>query len=61
MCPYMPPLYMPPLFGWDWVSVLLRDLLPTERIIRLEPPPPRPPSPWIWVNGKYTKNEAYQQ
>ena len=56
MCPYMPPL-----FGWDWVSVLLRDLLPTERIIRLEPPPPRPPSPWIWVNGKYTKNEAYQQ
>lgn len=41
----------------DWVSELLRDLLPTERIIRREPPPPVPPSAWVWVNGIYKKRE----
>lgn len=43
----------------EWVSALLRDLLPAERIIRCEPPPPRPPTPWIWVGSKYIENEAY--
>ncbi len=43
----------------EWVSALLRDVLPTEQIIQYKPPPPGPPTPWIWVNGKYTKNEAY--
>ncbi len=42
----------------DWVSSLLAELLPSERIIRYEPPP-RPLPPWIWVNSKYVKNEAY--
>jgi len=49
------------LGAYEWVSALLRDLLPAERIIRDEPPPPGPPPAWIWVNSKYTKNEAYQQ
>ena len=43
----------------EWVSALLRDILPTGRIIQYEPPPPGSPTPWIWVNGEYTKNEAY--
>lgn len=40
---------------YDWVSELLRDLLPTERIIRYEPPPPGPPSAWVWVDGIYKR------
>lgn len=43
----------------EWVSALLRDSLPAERIICPDPPPPGLPPAWIWVNGKYTKNEAY--
>ncbi len=47
-------------FGFhEWVSDLLRGLLPPERIIRYEPPPPGPLPAWIWGNGKYTRNEAY--
>ena len=45
----------------EWVSALLRDLLPSERIIRREPPPPGPLPAWIWVNGKYTQNELYEK
>ena len=43
----------------EWISALLCDLLPMERIIRYEPPPPGSLPPWIWVDGKYTRNEAY--
>ena len=51
--------YVHDLGAHEWVSALLRTLLPTERIIRYEPPPPGPPPAWVWVNGKCTKNEAY--
>ena len=43
----------------EWISALLREILPTERIIRYEPPPLSAGPAWIWVHGKYTKNEAY--
>jgi len=39
----------------EWVSELLRDILPTERIIRYEPPPPGPLPAWIWIDGIYKK------
>lgn len=45
----------------EWISALLCDLLPTERIIRYEPPPLSAGPVWIWADSKYTKNEAYQQ
>lgn len=45
----------------EWVSVLLRDLLPAERIICCEPPPLSAGPAWIWINGKYTKNEFYEK
>ena len=43
----------------EWIGTLLRDILPAERIIRHEPPPLSAGPAWIWVDGKYTKNEAY--
>jgi len=42
----------------EWVRTLLGEILPADRIIRYEPSPSAGPA-WIWINGKYTKNEAY--
>ena len=43
----------------EWISALLRDILPADRIICYEPPLLSAGPAWIWVNGKYVKNEAY--
>ena len=43
----------------EYIRVLLRDILPPERIIRYEPPPLSAGPAWIWADGKYTRNEAY--
>lgn len=43
----------------EWISTLLRDILPTERIIHYEPLPLSAGPAWIWNKGKYMKNEAY--
>lgn len=43
----------------EWVSSLLGELLPSLRLLQRELPPPGPPTPWIWVNDIYKKNEAY--
>jgi len=39
----------------DWVSEVLRGLLPPERIIRYVPPPPGPLPPWVWIDGIYQR------